>query len=193
MSSVDEGLEAQIRNIEAKYGKSLKEWMVIIHESGKTKHSEIIALLKAEYGLSHGTANRLALKAREADGASIVKAAEAAGIDPVANMYTGKKIALKPIHDAMMAALTQFGNDIEVAPKNGYVSLRHKKQFAMIQPTTATRIDVGLILKDMSATERLESASGFNAMFTHRVRVSSVTDVDDQLIARLRRAYDLAG
>src|SRR3954462_8550976 len=131
MSTGEEALEAQIRNIEAKYGKSLSEWIVIIQESGKQKHSEIIAMLKTEYGLSHGSANRLALKAREADGASVVKAAEAAGTDPVDNMYTGKKIALKPIHDALIAAMTQFGNNIELAPKNGYVSLRHKKQFAM--------------------------------------------------------------
>jgi Domain of unknown function (DUF5655) len=73
------------------------------------------------------------------------------------------------------------------------VSLRRKKQFAMIQPTTATRIDLGLILKDTPMTERLESAASFNALFTHRVRVSTINYVDEQVITWLKQAYDLAG
>ena len=46
MSTVDEALETQIRNIEEKYGKSRSEWMALIRDSGITKHSEIIAMLK---------------------------------------------------------------------------------------------------------------------------------------------------
>jgi Domain of unknown function (DUF4287)/Domain of unknown function (DUF5655) len=132
MSTVDEALEAQIRNIEARYGKTLGEWIAVVRHSGITKHSEIIALLKSQYGMSHGDANRVALKAREADAASIVKAAKAAGRDPVEEMYSGKKADLKPLHDALITAITTFGNDIELAPKKGYVSLRRKKQFAML-------------------------------------------------------------
>src|ERR1041384_7672144 len=102
MSTVDDALEAQIRNIEAKYGKSLDEWIAIVKDSGKTKHPEIVAMLKNKYGLAHGAAHRISLKARETDGASIVKAAKASGADPVADLYSGKKVGLKPIHDALM-------------------------------------------------------------------------------------------
>lgn len=193
VSGVDEAVDAQVRNIEAQYGKTVAEWLAIIRESGKTKHGEILALLKPDYGISHGNANRIALIARDADSATNAKAAEAAGIDPLAAMYDGKKAGLKPAHDALMAVITPLGSDIELAPKKGYVSLRRKKQFAMIQPTTATRIDVGLVLKGESATERLESAAGFNEMFTHRVRVASAADVDDQLKAWIKQAYEDAG
>ncbi len=193
MSTVDEGLEAQIRNIEQRYGKPLGEWIAIVRESGLTKHTDIVAMLKSRYGMSHGSAHRLALKAREADAASIVKAAEASGRDPVDDLYSGKKADLKPLHDALMTAITTFGDDIELAPKKGYMSLRRKKQFAMIQPTTATRIDLGLNLKDVPTTERLESAASFNALFTHRVRVNTINDVDAELVAWLKQAYDLAG
>jgi len=193
MSTVDEGLEAQIRTIEQRYGKLLSEWIAIVRESGLTKHTDIVAMLKSQYGMSHGSAHRVALKAREADAASMVKAAEASGRDPAALLYSGKKAGLKPLHDVLMTAITTFGDDIELAPKKGYVSLRRKKQFAMIQPTTATRIDLGLILKDVPATERLESAASFNALFTHRVRVNTINDVDSRVIAWLKQAYDLAG
>jgi Domain of unknown function (DUF5655)/Domain of unknown function (DUF4287) len=190
MSAVDEGLEAQIRNIEEKYGKPLSEWIAIVRNSGLTKHAEIVAMLKSQYGMSHGSAHRVALKARESDGARIV---EASGRDPVDDLYSGKKADLKPIHDTLITTINVFGNDIELAPKKGYVSLRRKKQFAMIQPTTPTRIDVGLVLKGLPATERLESAASFNALFTHRVRVNNINDVDEQLISWLKQAYDLAG
>ena len=184
MSTADEGLEAQIRNIEQRYGKPLGEWIALVKESGLTKHTDIVAMLKSQYGMSHGSAHRVALKAREA---------EASGRDPVSELYSGKKASLKPLHDALMAVITTFGDDIEQAPKKGYLSLRRKKQFAMIQPTTATRIDIGLILKDVPTTERLESAASFNALFTHRVRVNTIDDVDAQVIAWLKQAYDLAG
>ena len=193
MSTVDEALQTQIRNIEEKYGKSLAEWIALIRDSGITKHTEIIAMLKSQYGVSHGSANRLALIAREADAASIARAAKASGSDPIDDMYSGKKADLKPLYDALISAITSFGNDIEVAPKKGYVSLRRKKQFAMLQPTTVSRIDVGLILNDAPTTGRLESASGLNAMFTHRVRVTDTKDIDEQLITWLKQAYDLVG
>jgi hypothetical protein len=193
MSTVDEGIQAQIRNIEQQYGKPLGEWIALIRESGLTKHTEIVAMLKSQYGMSHGSAHRVALKAREAEAASIVKAAEASSRDSVSELYSGKKAGLKPLHDTLMTAITTSGDDIELALKKGYVSLRRKKQFAMIQPTTATRIDLGLILKDVPATERLESAASFNALFTHRVRVSTINDVDAQVISWLKQAYDLAG
>ena len=193
MSTIDEALQTQVRNIEEKYGKSLAEWIALIRESGITKHTEIIAMLKSQYGVTHGSANRLALIAREADAASISRAAKAAGSDPIDDIYSGKKAGLKPLYDALISTITSFGNDIEVTPKKGYVSLRRKKQFAMLQPTTASRIDVGLILKDAATAGRLESASGLNAMFTHRVRVAESKDVDEQLITWLKQAYDLAG
>ncbi len=128
MSTVDEGLEAQIRNIEQQYGKSLNVWIAIVKESGLTKHTDMVAMLKSQYGMSHGSAHRVALKAREADAVSIAKAAGASGRDPVAELYSGKKAGLKPLHDVLMTAITTFGDDIELAPKKGYMSLRRSRR-----------------------------------------------------------------
>jgi len=68
-----------------------------------------------------------------------------------------------------MTAICAFGDDVDQVAKKGYLSLRRRKQFAMIQPSGAGRIDVGLILKDVPAGGRLESAAGFNAAFTAAV------------------------
>ncbi len=85
-----------------------------------------------------------------------------------------------------------FG-EVEVAPKKAYVSLRHKKQFAILQPSTATRLDVGIKLKEVKPAGRLEKSGSFSAMVTHRVRVGSVKDVNKELVDWLRQGYDAAG
>ena len=187
MATVEEGLQAQIRNIEATYGKPMSEWQAIIAASGMTKHTDVVNMLKSDYGLTHGAAHRVSIVARQA-----AQPAER-DRDPISAMYTGKKAGLRPLHEALMKAVEALGDDIELAPKKGYVSLRRRKQFAMIQPSAAGRIDLGLILRDMPADERLESAAGFNALFTHRVRLFGPADVDAQLISWLQRAYDHAG
>jgi len=91
-----------------------------------------------------------------------------------------------------MQATLALGDNVELAPKKGYLSLRRRKQFAMIQPSTASRVDVGLILGDMKPAGRLETAKGFNALFSHRVRLTSVADVDTPLVGWLALAYQLA-
>jgi len=189
MATVEEGLQAQIRNIEATYGKPMSDWLAIISASGLTKHTDVVSMLKKDYGMTHGAAHRVSLVAREQ---AAETAAAGPGSDPVSALYAGKKASLRPLHDALMNTIQAFGDDIEVAPKKGYLSLRRRKQFAMIQPSGAGRIDLGLILRDVPPDARLESAKGFNALFTHRVRLTSTTDIDPQLIAWLQRAYDRA-
>src|SRR5215472_5418771 len=190
MATVQQGLQAQIRNIEATYGKPMSEWIAIISASGLTKHTDVVSMLKKDYGMTHGAAHRVSLVAREQ---AAETAAAGPGSDPVSALYTGKKASLRPLHDALMNTIQAFGDDIEVAPKKGYLSLRRRKQFAMIQPSGAGRIDLGLILKDVPAAGRLESAAGFNALFTHRVRLVGPADLDAELIGWLRAAYDRAG
>jgi Domain of unknown function (DUF5655)/Domain of unknown function (DUF4287) len=189
MSAVEQGLQAQIRNIEATYGKPMSQWLAIVAASGLTKHAEVVGMLKADYGMTHGAAHRVSLVARQAS-APPASASDAA--DPVSVLYTGKKAAVRPLHDALMTAIMAFGADIELAPKKGYLSLRRSKQFAMLQPSAAGRIDVGLILPGEPAQQRLESAAGFNALFTHRVRVAGLGDIDPELVGWLHRAYDRA-
>jgi hypothetical protein len=189
MATVQQGLQAQIRNIEATYGKPISDWIAIISASGLTKHTDVVAMLKNDYGMTHGAAHRVSLVAREQTAEA---AAAGQGGDPVSALYTGKKASLRPLHDALMTTIQTFGDDIEIAPKKGYLSLRRRKQFAMIQPSGAGRIDLGLILRDVPPGGRLESAQGFNALFTHRVRLTGTTDIDPQLTAWLQRAYDRA-
>ena len=76
--------------------------------------------------------------------------------------------------------------------KKTYVSLRRNKQFAILQPSTKTRFDVGINLKGTEATDRLEPSGSFNGMVSHRVRLHSLDEVDAELIGWLKEAYELA-
>ena len=67
-----------------------------------------------------------------------------------------------------------------------------KKQFALIKPATKTRIDLGLKLKGKATTNRLENSGPFGAMCTHRVRLTTVEEVDSELISWLKEAYEKA-
>jgi hypothetical protein len=185
--SPEEGMASLHRNLLEKTGKSIDEWAGIARSTGLGKHKEIVTYLKTEHGLSHAYANQIALRA-------LVPAdAPTPGSDDLVNaQYAGAKAGLKPIHDALTSVVRAFGPDVEFSPKKAYVSLRRSKQFGLIQPSTATRVDVGLILKGVEPLGRLEASGSFNAMFTHRVKISTPAEVDAELIGWLRRAYDEA-
>jgi Domain of unknown function (DUF5655)/Domain of unknown function (DUF4287) len=185
--SPEEAMAAMAANLAAKTGKTIDEWVAIVAKLGPVKHGEVVAHLKSAHGLGHGYANMVAHTAR---GSASSTAAE--GTDLVAAQYVGPKAALRPIYDKLLAAVQGFGGDIDVSPKKAYVSLRRSKQFAIVQPSTATRVDVGINLKGVKPAGRLEASGSFNAMVTHRVRVESVKDVDAELIGWLHKAYDAA-
>lgn len=183
--SPEEMKAAMIAGMSEKTGKSLEEWMQIVRASKLAKHKEIMTLLKTKHSLTHGFANMVALQSLQAD--SHTSDDPAALVDV---QYAGTKAGLRPIYEAILQAVHQFGKDVGISPKKAYVSLRRNKQFAIVQPTTATRVDVGLNLKGTPTTDRLEASGSFNAMVSHRVRVATQADVDKELIGWLQQAYE---
>lgn len=81
---------------------------------------------------------------------------------------------------------------LKVAPTNSYISiLRKSKKFAILQ-VTSDRFDIGIKLKGMKATDRFESAGTWNAMVTHRVQISEPKQIDKEVLAWLKQAYEAA-
>ena len=147
-----------------------------------------MSFLKGDiHGLTHGFANFIALKARKSDAGSSTES------DLIAAQYSKGKEHLKAIYDRLVDEIAKFGSDVEFAPKKANVSCRRKKQFALIQPSTKTRIDLGLKYKDKPFTARLETSGPFGSMCSHRVQLTSIEQVDDELIDWIREAYEGAG
>ncbi|MEA1942024.1 MAG: DUF4287 domain-containing protein [Pseudomonadota bacterium] len=178
-----------IANMPEKTGKPLAEWVTLVRASGLEKHGEMVKWLKSEHGMTHGFAN---LVAHEVRGGVALRLADPSD-DLVAAQYAGAKAALRPIYDRIAEIVSGFGGDVELAPKKTYVSLRRAKQFALVQPSTRTRVDVGINLKDVSPEGRLEASGSFNGMVSHRVRIAAPDEVDAQLTDWQRMAYERAG
>lgn len=169
-----------------KTGKPLSHWIEVVKQSKLDKHTAILNFLKAEHGFTHGFANFVSMKARKADAGSMDEA------DLLSDQYKGKE-HLKPIYEKLIAEINTFGTDITKTPKKASVSMIRKRQFALIKPATKTRIDLGLKLKGVPTTDRLENSGPFGAMCTHRVRLTTVEEVDAELIGWIREAYEKAG
>jgi hypothetical protein len=185
--SPEEMKAAMISGLKEKTGKSLEEWLKIVRASGLEKHKEFMTLLKGEHELTHGFANLIALQALGSD--SHTSDQPNSLVDA---QYSGAKAPLRPIYEAILSVVQKFGTDVEVSPKKAYVSLRRNKQFAIVQPSTGTRLDVGLILKGVAPSGRLEESGSFNAMMTHRVRIEKPAELDKELTGWLRKAYEEA-
>lgn len=184
--SPEEMLESMVQNLKEKTGKTLDQWLKITKAAKLEKHGQIVAFLKEQHEIGHGYANLIAQRTlAPAEGAP-------GGDDLVDAQYSGAKAGLKPIYDSLCAAIGKFGGDVEFSPKKAYVSIRRSKQFAIIQPSTATRVDVGINLKGKPTTARLEASGSFNAMVSHRVRVESAADVNKELVGWLKEAYQAA-
>ena len=189
MSSIDKATQTQLENIQKKTGKSLDQLAGIVRKSGLAKHGEIREYLKRELGLGHGDANTLVHAVLQSDGQ---RAAEGKSADQVLDeIYGGEKAHLRPIHEKLMKEIGKFG-EFEIVPKKGYVSLRRKRQFVMIGPKTNTRFEVGINAKDLKKNARLlEQPKG--SMCNYIVNLTEAKEVDSELIAWIKSAYEGAG
>jgi predicted transport protein len=185
--SIDKATQTQLANIEKATGKKIDEWIAIVNKNGFAKHGELVNFLKEKHGFTHGNANTVVHFAKQ----SHAGAAENSD-DLITEQYKGKE-NLKPWYDKILAEINKFGSDVELAPKKAYVSLRRKKQFAIIQPSTKDRLDVGLNIKGVAPSGNVEEGAKWNAMCTHRIRVEDIKTINKDLVDWIKKAYDQAG
>ncbi|WP_339334661.1 MULTISPECIES: DUF4287 domain-containing protein [unclassified Croceitalea] len=179
---MEKALQTMISNMPEKTGKSLEEWKSILKKKAFTKHSEGVNFLKKEHQVTHGFANTIVTLSKEENQAPV---------DLVTEQYKGKE-ALLPIYEKLLESIKDLGNDITITPKKGSVSIIRKRQFVLIKPATKTRIDLGLKLKDKPTTDRLGNSGPFGTMCTHRVKLTSTSEIDAELIDWMKEAYEKA-
>jgi predicted transport protein len=106
--------------------------------------------------------------------------------------YRGGKVALRPIYERIYAIVTDFGDDVEIGVRNTYVAFSRGRQFALVRPASR-QVDVGLKLRDVPPGGRLESAQNVGSgSMSHKVTLSSLDEIDGELVGWLRQAYDAA-
>jgi len=141
MDVMEKAQQTQIVNIQNKTGKSLEELFTIIKESGLEKHNQIRDMLKKELDIGFGDANMLVHVFKKSLEDQLSPEDELENI--LIRIYSGSKESLRPLHDAVMKEIYKLGN-FDISPKKTYLSLRRKKQFAMVGPGTKNRLEIGL-------------------------------------------------
>ena len=75
-------------------------------------HGPIMKLLKQEYKVIHGFSSAVSILYRQqAAGGS------AADVDLVESQYSGAKAELRKLYDEISNLVSEFGDDVEIAPK----------------------------------------------------------------------------
>jgi predicted transport protein len=182
---MDKNVASMIENLKAKTGNTLEEWKVIINQQSLSKHGEIVKYLKETHDIGHGYAAEIGLKVLGSDADS------AANTDDfLTSQYKGKE-NLKPFYDKLIAEIQAFGGDFEIAPKKTYVSLKRKKQFVILNPASKTRFEIGFNLKGVAPIGRLEAEKPM-AICSHKMNLTDISDIDQEVIGWIRKAFDNA-
>ncbi|HZU33643.1 MAG TPA: DUF5655 domain-containing protein [Candidatus Angelobacter sp.] len=186
-------VQKQIAGLKEKTGRSLEEWTALVNQQGLATERERREWLKAKHGMGMNYASWIAQcslgKGEDGDPETYLKQAE----EYVAAMYAGPKESLRPIYDALLALGRSMGNDVKVCPCQTMVPLYRNHVFAQIKPTTRTRVDLGLALKDTKVPKRLINTGGFEKKdrITHRIEITSLKDIDAEVKKWLKTAYEM--
>lgn len=184
---MDTATQTMIENLQKKSGKSLEEWTKLVLDQKLEKHGQIIKFLKENHGFSHGFANLVAHNILKSDAGSAENQDEL-----IQKQYEGKE-KFWPIYLKLLEEIEIFGNDIHFLPKKSYVSVIRKKQFAMLTPASKSRFEIGIQLKGIEAIGILTAETKSNAMCSHKIIISHESEITDEVITWLRKAYESAG
>jgi Domain of unknown function (DUF5655)/Domain of unknown function (DUF4287) len=183
-----------VAELPQKTGRSLDEWIALIEKTGPSTENERREWLKAKYGLGTNSAWWIAGRAEGKEGETdspeaYLKAAE----KYVESMFAGPKAALRPICDQLLKLGLNLGKDVKACPCQTIVPFYRKHVFAQIKPTTQKKIDLGFALGNMKGGGRLIDTGGFakKDRITHRIPITSVKEIDDEVKRWLNVAYDL--
>lgn len=174
--------ESVLRRLEEKTGRSLAEWVELAQSQGPEDERARAAWLKAEFRLGKHTAAWLAARSvgrgRCYDADALVDA-----------MFSGPRLALRPLYEAVLAACLRLGRDVTVTPCKSAVSVRRRRVFVELLPSTRTRLDVGLALgghEGLAATDRLvlKPSARRDPRITHRVSLHHESGAEPQSIER---------
>jgi hypothetical protein len=175
--------QAYLDNIQAKTGRPAADIAALVREQGLSKPAKIVAWLKREFGLGHGHAMAIVSLLR-AEGQP-PRSAD----DKVAAHFSGARARWRDAYDSLAGAAARFGPDVGVAAGATYLSLtKDGRKFAVVQ-ATGERLDLGVKVKGVAPTGRLEAAGSWNSMVTHRVRIRDAAELDAELLGWLQQAY----
>jgi hypothetical protein len=180
-------LEAIRRNLPDRTGRTVQEWAALVKKSGPKGTKERISWLRARHRLGGPSAM---VVVAEAEGTNLEAEYEDGG-RLIEAMFRGPRAALKPAYEAALEAAKALGKDVGVSARKTYVTLTRKRQFAVLQPSTSTRLDIGLVLPGVRPRGRLRGTANVGGgRVTHAIAVETAAEVDAFVRRWLKVAYE---
>lgn len=179
---------AIVEKMQEKTGKTITEWIAFVKDHGKAdqKAREIQVWLQKEHKVTNNYAMTIAEYVKGTGGPENYRPEQI-----VDEQYSGKKEHMRPLYDTLLELSFALGEDVKACPCKTFVPIYRDHVIAQIKPTTNTRIDLGLALGDLEATGKLIDTGGFakKDRITHRIPISSLKDIDDEVKQWLKEAY----
>jgi hypothetical protein len=175
-----------VANLQAKTGKTLQEWIAVLAGSGLSGHKERVDWLKREHGLGDVQAKMVVYNADNPGGVT-AKSPE----QLLNEQYAGRKEPLRPITERLRAEALSLGDDVSAEVRTTYLSFVRNRSFAVVQPSSATRVDLGLALPAPPRSDRLLPAGNVGSdRIVARTPLENLDDVDGEVLGWLRLAYE---
>jgi hypothetical protein len=187
-------VQSWMLSLREKTGRTLDEWIELVCREGPPSEMERRDWLKTRHQLGTNTAwwiagRSLGVGVEDGDPAAYLVAAEGY----VELMFAGKRSRLRPLYNKLLTLGLSMGDDAKACPCKSIVPLYRHHVFAQIKPASSTRIDLGLALQDTAPTRRLIDTGGLEKRdrITHRIEITTPSEIDAEVEMWLRRAYDL--
>ena len=188
MTSPADMMTSVTGSMKERTGKSLEEWIAAVQSAGiDPLDQKAVRNWLKDQGVLQNTQWAIA------DAAARAAGWERPSVEGyIESQYQGEKAVLLPIFDALREIIDGLGEDVSVEGRGGYTPFVRKRQFAAIQASTKTRVDLGLRFKQAPESALLSTAS-LPGQSTHKLGLSSVDDITDEVADLIRVAYEQNG
>jgi predicted transport protein len=189
MTSPADMIDAVTDSMKERTGKTLEEWVEAVQAAGidSLDQKAVRKWLKTEHGVLQNSQWAIADAAARVAG-WVRPSVE----DYIDSQYQGEKVTLRPIFDTLREIIEELGKDVSVEGRGGYTPFVRKRQFAAVQASTKTRIDLGLRFKEAPTSELLSNKS-LPGQSTHKVSLTSLEDITNEVRDLIRMAYEQNG
>lgn len=181
MTSVTDGMKERT-------GQTLEEWVLAVQASGTNPLDQkaVRSWLKGQGVLQN---SQWAIADAAARAAGWERPSMEGYID---SQYQGEKAPLRAIFDTLREIIVGLGEDVSVEGRGGYTPFVRKRQFAAVQASSKTRVDLGLRFRQ-APDSALLSTTSLPGQSTHKLGLISVEQITDEVIEMIRLAYEQNG
>src|SRR5437879_10692760 len=184
-----------LAELKEKTGRSMEEWLALVKKEGPKDEKSRREWLKTKHKIATNSAWWIAERAEGKGWEDTPEAYLKAAVQYVEEQYAGPKEKLRPIFDELLRLGRSIGSDVKACPCRTIVPLYREHVFAQIKPTTNSRIDLGLALTHYKGKlpKRIIATGGLakKDRITHRMEITTVTEIDGAVKKWLQTAYDL--